>query len=384
MGYFHRTPIRYRFVLLTALVMASLFLLQAYMHHYVYAGIKEMGEFRWWREAPVPYLNFFFWALLTPLVYSILRKWPMQRGHLGTRVPIHLACALLIAAFHESITSLIYYAILHWRGDFDFTEAAMVNWAVQALTPAILSRLMEYAVLMGVLAGLDSAQAVREEQTRVLDLRHELQRSQLDALRKQLQPHFLFNTLNTVSALMDHDTGAAKRVLARLGQLLRITLDKEHREQVCLAREIDHIGHYLGIEQARFEDRLRVFYDVPDDLGTALVPAMILQPLVENAVKHGPGYTSEPVRIDVIARREGQRLSVDIRDNGRGCHDVHAALNGNGIGLRNVRERLRLLYAGDASIRAASPDATGFQVTIELPLRFQANGYEDHTYHRRG
>ncbi|MCB0770682.1 MAG: hypothetical protein KDC00_09780, partial [Flavobacteriales bacterium] len=120
MNYFQRTPIRYRTILITAGVLATLFLFQAYMHYYVYADLKDIAEFNWWREAPVPYLNFLFWALLCPLVYSILRRWSFQDRPLVRIILIHIGFGFLIASVHEVITSALYYAILQHIGDFDF------------------------------------------------------------------------------------------------------------------------------------------------------------------------------------------------------------------------------------------------------------------------
>ncbi|MCB9169655.1 MAG: histidine kinase [Flavobacteriales bacterium] len=383
MRYFDRTPIRYRIILISALVMASLFLLQAYMHHYVYAELKAMGEFNWWREAPVPYLNFLFWALLAPLVYSILIRWPLNERPLWRTIAVHLGLSLAIASVHEATTSAIYYAILYRIGDFKL-EAEYINWAVHALPPAILSRFMEYWTLMIVLIALDNARMMREKQTQLMALRNDLQRSQLNALKKQLQPHFLFNTLNTVSALMDENVNDARRVLARLGQLLRITLDKEQRDRVPLQREIDLIGNYLGIEAVRFHDRLQVTYAIPEDCSQAMVPSMMLQPLVENAIKHGPGSTSSAVDIAVEAHRNNGHLHLRVRDNGRGCADIQKAVNGTGIGLRNVRERLRLIYGPDAAMEVASPGGQGFIVDLTLPYRSKDNGHETDPHdHRR-
>ena len=383
MNYFQRTPVRYRVILITALVMATLFLTQAYMHHYVYAELKDMGEFNWWREAPVPYLNFLFWALLTPLVYSILKRWPFHRRPLAPIILIHVGLSLVIGAFHEVVTSTLYYGILHWRGDFDFSEPMMRNWAVHALPPAILSRFMEYWTLMVVLIALDNARQMREKQTQLLKLRNELQISQLNALKKQLQPHFLFNALNTVSALMDENIDGARRVLSRLGQLLRVSLDKEQRDQVMLERELDHVGNYLGIEAERFSDRLQIAYDVPGELSNALVPSMVLQPLVENAIKHGPDTVSDQVTIAVKAARDNGHLTLTVSDDGRGCRDVDQAIAHGGIGLQNVRERLRLLYGDQATMSVRSPGGRGFIVDLTFPFETR-NGHETHPDHHRG
>ncbi|MCB0786454.1 MAG: histidine kinase [Flavobacteriales bacterium] len=382
MNYFHRTPISYRIILGSAVVLASLFLLQAYMHHYVYAELKDMGEFNWWREAPVPYLNFLFWALLVPLIYSALKRWPFSQRPRWRPVLLHLGLSLFLASLHEVATSTIYYAILYRIGDFLF-EADYINWAVSALPPAVLSRFMEYWVLMGVLIALDNARMVREKQTQLMKLQNELQKSQLNALRKQLQPHFLFNTLNTVSALMDENIGAARTVLSRLGQLLRTSLDKEHRDRLPLHREIDHIGNYHGIEAVRFQDRLQVDYRIPDDCREAVVPSMVLQPLVENSIKHGPDSRSEQVQIVVSAQKKGDDLWIRVQDNGSGCGDTVQAMNGSGIGLRNVRERLRLLYGERGLMQVRSSNGKGFEVDLTFPFQLNTNGHETHPHHHR-
>lgn len=368
MNYFKHTPVRYRYILITAFIMATLFLTQAYMHHFVYAELKDMGEFRWWREAPVPYLNFLFWALLTPLVYAILKHWPFSTRPLWPVLLLHLALSLFIGALHETVTSFLYYAILHYRGEFDFGDPAMRNWAIHALPPAILSRFMEYWTLMVVLVALDTAREMREKHTQLIKLRSELQVTQLNALKKQLQPHFLFNTLNTVSALMDENIDDARKVLSRLGQLLRISLDKERRDLVPLAREIDYVRNYLEIEAIRFRDRLKVEYRISEECEKAMVPNMLLQPLVENAVKHGPDTLSKRVTVVVASRCDDQdRLILTVTDDGKGCADVEQALEKGGIGLRNVRDRLRLLYGPEATFQVASPQGQGFIVTLTLP-----------------
>lgn len=368
MSYFARTPIRYRTILITAGVLATLFLFQAYMHHYVFQDVKDMGVFNWLREAPVPYLNFLFWALLCPLVYSILRRWPFGARPLFRTVAVHIGFSLLIATVHEVVTSTLYYAILQSVGDFDIAEPKYRDWAIHALVPAIFTRTMEYWVLMGVLIGLENARLHRLEHEQLLQLQSELQVSQLDALKKQLQPHFLFNTLNTVSALMEENIDDARRVLSQLGHLLRITLRKTQRDKVPLEHEVDHVAHYLGIESVRFSDRLDVHYDIPAALNKLQVPSMVLQPLVENVIKHGLGPDHGAVRITIGAEGCGERLNLMVTDNGIGCRDVYHAMENGGIGLRNVRERLRLLYGTDATFTVSSPPAGGFQVELSLPI----------------
>jgi len=151
---------------------------------------------------------------------------------------------------------------------------------------------------------------------------------------------------------------------------------------VQLMQEVDHVGNYLGIEAVRFRDRLSVKYDVPDDLGQAMVPSMILQPLAENAIKHGLDTQDESVQISVSARRTNGSLILSVVDDGRGCSDVHHAVDHGGIGLRNVRERLRTLYGDRATMNATSPTSGGFRVDLSIPYEQGTSAHETHTHHR--
>lgn len=390
MGYFKRLPVRYRTVLIIAAVFSTLFLFQSYLRTKLLNMDDEGGShpFNWLREVPVPYLNYFFWALLAPLVYICLQRWPLTARPVWPNLRRLLLVGLVIAACHEVITSFIYYCFLYYLNDISLGPR-FYHWAVNALPASILTRFLEFWALTGVLSAVDSYRRMSEEQAQLAETRMELQAAQLNMLKKQLQPHFLFNTLNTVSALMDTDVNGARTVLSRLGQLLRVSLGKDQRDLVPLAREVEHIGNYLGIEAVRFHDRLRVAYDIPAALQDAEVPSMVLQPLVENSIKHGPDAVSERVDIQVRAEQRDGTLCLIVSDNGKGCTDVSAAMDNGGIGLRNVRDRLRLLYGDAARFAIASPNGRGFTVELSLPLRsLRANGsahtndrHETHPHH---
>lgn len=367
MPFLVRTPIRLRVIWGIAMLMATLFLLQAYMHHYVYADLKGMSPFKWWVEAPVPYLNFLFWALLCPVVYSLARRWPFNVRPTWKPLLAHSLSGLLLGTVHEVVTSAIYYAILTSTGDLKW-EPNIRTYVVHALAPGILQRFMEYWILLVIFIAVDNARQMREKQTQLLRMKHQLDMTQLDALRKQLHPHFLFNTLNTVSAILEEDADGARRVLSQLGQVLRVTLDRDRRDKVPLADEIEHIENYLGIESERFKDRLKVTYRVPADCLDALVPNMVLQPLVENAIKHGLGGSARSMKITISAERMNGSLHLLVDDNGQGCPDTVSAMAKGGIGLGNVRDRLNLIYGDASSFNLSSPAGKGFQVRLTIPF----------------
>ena len=295
------------------------------------------------------------------------QRWPLNVRPVIKNIAILVLFGILIASVHEVVTSSIYYFILYKIGDFEWATYGPL--AVNSLPPAILQRFMEFWTLLAVIIAVDYARQTREKQTQLLKVRNELQISQLNALKKQLQPHFLFNTLNTVSALMDTDVNGARKVLSRLGQLLRASLDKDQRDIVPLSREMELVSSYLGIESVRFQDRLHVSYEIPPSLNDAQVPSMVLQPLVENAIKHGTNANSDRVEILVRAEQRDETLVLFVQDNGQGCNDVSMAMEHGGIGLRNVRDRLQLLYGADASFSISSPNGQGFYVELSLPLR---------------
>ncbi|MGQ0766870.1 MAG: sensor histidine kinase [Gemmatimonadota bacterium] len=197
-------------------------------------------------------------------------------------------------------------------------------------------------------------------------LRTRLTRTQLQALKLQLQPHFLFNTLNAITALVHRDAERAERMISGLSELLRVSLGGAGDEEVTLARELEVLRHYVDIQQVRFEDRLTIAIHAPADLQRALVPNFMLQPLVENAIRHGLGPRAVAVHIAVSAARKNGTLHLVVRDDGVG--EVDAASRREGIGLGNTRARLESLYGARQRFEAgSSPGEPGFEVRVALP-----------------
>jgi signal transduction histidine kinase len=210
--------------------------------------------------------------------------------------------------------------------------------------------------------------AIRYDQTTRTQqrLEVELTRAELDRLKDQLHPHFLFNALNAITALIHSDPPAAERTVSALGALLRLSLDTPVGHEVSLARELQLLGHYLAIQRIRFEERLRVHVTADSALDGALVPSLILQPLVENAIKHGIGPKADGGTIDVRAARFGDWLTLRVSDDGVGAPGRPSA---EGVGLRNTRARLQYLYGESHRVRVTTGPDSGWTVTIELPYR---------------
>jgi two-component sensor histidine kinase len=364
------SPIPMRTVFISALLLASVFVFTSFI------GRTQLGtrpdQFNWWRQAPGPFLNFFTWALLLPLVNHWARKWPLKDHALSRAIPTHIGMGLVLCTLHEAFTNMLYILLL--QAGNQLTWGPEVLHSTLLFLPAgIVQRFLEYWLLLLLLLIVESHRQVQEERNHVLRLQNELQTTQLLALKKQMQPHFLFNTLNTVSALMDVDRKNARTVLARLGNLLRATLDEERRETVPLYHEIEHISNYLGIETVRFKDRLQVKYDIPAECEQAMVPGMVLQPLVENSIKHGLNAAMDGVTVTISAHRDGNVLRIRVSDDGKGCADVNKALAKGGIGLRNIRERLSLLHGNQGSFQAASSAGNGFHALISIPYTVEGS-----------
>lgn len=198
-------------------------------------------------------------------------------------------------------------------------------------------------------------------------------KAQLDMLRYQLNPHFLFNTLNSLSALVFKERNSeAESTLMGLSRFLRYTLDSGSTQLVCLEEDISAQRDYLAIEKVRFQDRLKLNFDIDPALSRALVPSLLLQPIVENAIKHVTAKKNETSEITILARKEKEKLVIKIEDNGPGVADPQSLLkpSQNKVGLKNTAERLQLLYGDSAKLSAANRESGGLCITITLPLQY--------------
>jgi two-component sensor histidine kinase len=306
----------------------------------------------------------YYWYLLAaflPLVLWLAGRVRIRRGQRFRTAVVHSIAALLIGLAH----SILYYAPLAM-----LVRSPGPLWQVvaQQLPTAMMTVFWKYWVVIGVYYAFDYHRKYREREDHAAVLERSLTEARLQALRMQLNPHFLFNTLHTISMLNLENAEAANRVLSRLSELLRVALDSEGVQEVRLADELDFVRRYLEIERVRFEDRLRVEFSVNPDLLDAYVPNLLLQPLVENAVRHGLAPRRRAGTISIAARRAGEALVLEVCDDGSGLPDPGDTAPREGIGLENTRARLSELYGAAARLQLLSSPTAGVCALVEIPI----------------
>ncbi|WP_237071745.1 sensor histidine kinase [Mizugakiibacter sediminis] len=324
------------------------------------SSISEGHEAAWLRLAVWNFGNFYLWMALTPLV-----AWLGRLGAAGWRRfwALHLPCSLALAlALAQSLAML---AIFWWLcGPGHAPATTFAAYARLEFAYKLHLGWLTYWVLLAALRGLETRRRLRDERLRSAQLETQLVQSQLQTLRMQLQPHFLFNTLNAISALALSDPMQARLMIARLSDFLRLTLEERHAQQVPLARELQLLDCYLGVQQVRFQDRLIVRMDVAADTVRAAVPNMILQPLVENALRHGLLNKPGPGTLHIVTRRDGDHLQLCVDDDGLGLPQPAPA---EGLGLGTTRARLRVLFGEAARLQLSRRPGGGTRAELRLP-----------------
>lgn len=317
-----------------------------------------------WRVMAIVGATWYVWVAMTFPVVFLADQWRLERPLSGRAVAIHLAGALAACAV-QALTITIATMVLAPPGTATLIDI-FIYW-ILLLAPGEV-------VIYAAVVGLRTAQIHRAEsaarERRAQQLAAQLSEAKLAALRSQLQPHFLFNTLNAVIALVrDHQTDDAVAALTTLSALLRTALRTGSAHEVTLGEELTFTTNYLAIEQLRFGDRLSVRVDVPSTLTDARVPSFLLQPFVENAVKHGLRQRPSGGRVDISARDADDRLIVRVEDDGAGLAADWEQRCASGFGIANSRARLRQLYGADASLSIRCNEAKQTVVELALPLR---------------
>jgi len=321
-------------------------------------GMGGQVEFGWLRLLGQWLPRYEVWALLSPPIFWLATGFLIGRGRLPGRIALHVALSVVVAILGAGLHSAIICVLwphpswwLHVQKMLlaNFTDGVVTYWTILCIAHALAFR----------------AQA-RDRELAAARLDTRLKAAELATLRLQLNPHFLFNALNTLAVLMREDQAAADRLLDRLSGFLRAVLAGQGSEEVTLTEELAILGHYLAIEQERFGDRLRVEYQIAPDLTGALVPRMILQPLVENALKHGILDRKRGGGVTISATRASEDLWLSVADDGRGWNGAVPAERW-GVGLTNTASRLEKFYGGRARLELADATTGGAIVRLIVP-----------------
>ena len=333
-------------------------------------ALPMMSEGAWRAPLLSSLAQWWTWGLMTPLIFATDRRLPFTGKQLARRVAAHLMASLLFTAAYLVLFTLL-RAVL---GVVPWSALRPANLFAMGMLGWYLWSLLIYFVIVGAL------QAYRYYERYLLSelrlerlerLERQFTEARLNALRMQLDPHFLFNALNTISSHVERDPKLTRRMIEHLGDLLRISLENKDRQEVPLAEEMAFLDHYLAIQRIRFGDKLKVEIDVAPEVRTAAVPSLIVQPLVENAIRHGISMRVSGGTVSVSAKPVGERLEIRIRDDGAGLPPGWSLEAAAGLGLAVTRDRIAGLHpGGESRFAVRNREEGGTEVEISLPLQF--------------
>lgn len=310
------------------------------------------------------------WLAVTPLIVSLARRFPLDRQSWFKNSLLHVLVGVVLSILLLLTFSAIRVVLFFFTGiQMDPEQQTLLASFRALLVSNVHAETLTYLIVVWLSQMIDNYRKYRERELRAAQLETKLAQAQLDALRMQLHPHFLFNTLNSISVLMADDVKSARRMLTRLSDLLRASLANENSNEVRLKDELEFLQNYLDIEQTRFADRLTVGIEIEPAVLDARVPNLILQPLVENAIRHGIAPRAADGLIEINAVRDNGMVRLRVADNGVGFGDEIETLFAKGIGLSNTRERLSQLYGTSHRFVITTAANSGFEVTITIPFR---------------
>jgi len=303
-------------------------------------------------------------ALLFPLVLKFARRFRPDRHNWPRRIPFHLLALVAFSIAHTTLNDLLRFLLFPVAGLGSYKFGVLsLRYGTEFANVALF-----YCLFVTIIYLFDHYRRTRDRELRTTQLEARLAEAHLEALRLQLQPHFLFNALNTISSAIYEDVELADRMIANLSDLLRLTLRNPLSQEITLKEELELLDRYLEIMRARFEEQLVVNLFVEPGTREALVPQLILQPIVENSIKHAADPFSGAITIDVCAKRENGSLLLEITDKGPGIKiDPKSTMN-DGIGLSNTAERLRQLYGLAQSLTLSNGVKGGLMVRVQVPF----------------
>jgi two-component system LytT family sensor kinase len=340
---------------------ATLFGLVFAVQHYVYLRVQE-------EPAPIGQLlvihlaRWYLWVALSPFIFAIARRWRIGGRRRWRRVAIQAVAALGFALLHAVLSAFVDHAI-------GATHAPLARTLTEHIIALFAGAVVVYVAIVAAYYAIEYYRRYRQRELRASQLETRLAHTRLQVLRMQLQPHFLFNTLNTVASLMHQDVDAADAMLAALSDLLRLALHSDGSPEVPLRQEVEFLRRYLDVMRIRFGTRLTTHLQIDPAALDALVPTLLLQPLVENAVRHGVAQQLGGGCVEVRAERVSGTLRLRIADDGPGLPDGWSEAQHGGLGLRNTRARLRQLYGAAHDLAVTNRPEGGVELTVTVPYR---------------
>ncbi len=326
------------------------------------------GENSDWFDISFYYLSAaWMWALLMPLLVVVALKIKIHKKNLLKAVPIHLGLGILIASAHRFIAIWADFSVRKLFGILEPSVGQVLSDIKLVIVSSTIDSFFTYWIILALIFGYDYYNKYQENKLKSLKLESELTKSQLNSLKSQLKPHFLFNSMQAIATLMHRDVDLADKVMNDLSELLRESFDNIHTQKVSLDRELKFINKYIRLQQTRFSDRFQVDWDIEDKTRSLLVPNLILQPLVENAIKHGIEPYTQNGKLYIRAFRANGTLNISVVDNGQNS----TVPKQFGVGLSNTKQRLEQLYGEDHEMKIQA--SSGFKINIVIPAEEQKN-----------
>jgi len=305
------------------------------------------------------------WALATPFVIGLARRYPMVGGMSLRTLCIHLAAFVLVSVVAETWSTVLQMIFNPWNNR---KWPTFVDTWTTTLTFQVLTFLIVYALILTVTYVVDARESMARQVAETARLNEELSKSQLAALRRQIEPHFMYNTLNSIAGLVrDHRNDAAVSMIVGLSEFLRRSSEDSHRSQVALGEEVEYLQRYLEIQKVRFGERLQVSVDIPPELLCAQVPNLLLQPLVENAIKHGIAKRVAGGTVRVAGACHEGSLCLSVYNDGPSLPADWEATQ-TGVGIGNLRTRLQILHGNASGLQLRRTNPGGVEVVVTLPF----------------
>lgn len=332
--------------------LALLFSPQTYI-----LNLKSSPPLTWWQAIEANLALFYVWAALTPLVLWLGHKFPIERAYIWRNLAVHFVLAFLIAFIQLLLLQMVNSFTLSWIESYDPPVPFMA-----LLVGLGATNVMNYWGIIGVSQALTYFRRFKEREV-------SFAQAQLQAIQTQLHPHFLFNTLNAISELVHENASRAEETITQLSELLRVCLQSNAAQEVTLKEELDFLHKYVEIQKTLLQERLQVEWKIENETLDALVPNLVLQPIIENAIRHGIASKVKGGKIKIVSRKREDELFLCVEDDGIGLSFPAENHIREGIGLKSVRTRLQHLYNGTHNLSLVKPES-GQGLCVEMAIPF--------------